>query len=262
MARRITIPVRSFGSEVGTPAIPEVAEWLKGMRGEEADLATYRLSRSLADQESVAVPAAGGMFYGERLSGAFTGMVDGVLVDEPGIDPSAPAADARYVVARRRDAWFALPAPHALGLRDAYIDDEEEFAGVIVAGYARLAREMRDQGVRGHVLVADQADEAELERLAGNRFLFFPRDPGRFDLEVLLEYQDDLILPADDLDRAADLMERFRVRKLILLDAGVDDLLAATALVDPDMLEVGGYCSGEDCPDYWKTLVDRAFIAR
>jgi len=262
MARRITIPVRSFGSEVGMPAVPEVAEWLKGMRGEEADLTTYRLARSLGAQEGVAVPAAGGVFYGERWREAFTGMADGVLVNEPGVDPSALAADARYVRARRKEAWFSLPAPHMLGFRDAYIGDEEEFSGMVAAGYARLAREMRDLGVRGHVLVADRADEIELERLAGNKIVFFPRNPGRFDLELLLEYQGDLILPAGDLDRAADLMERFRVRKLVLLDPEAEDLLAATALVDPDKLEVGGYCPGEGCPDYWKRLVDRAFILR
>lgn len=260
MARRITIQVRSFGSEAGLPAVTEVAEWLKDMRGEEADLMTYRLGRSLGAQEGVAVPAAGGIFYGERWREAFTGMADGVLVGEPGVDSSAVAADARYIRAKRKEAWFSLPAPHMLGFRDAYIGDEEEFAGVIAAGYARLARDMRDLGVRGHILVAERADEAELERLAGNRILFFPRDPGRFDLDLLLEYQDALILPAGDIDRAADIMERFRVRRLILLDP--DDLLVATRLVDPDMLEVGGYCSGEGCPDYWESLVGRAFISR
>lgn len=56
MARQIRIPVRSFGSEVGTPAVPELAEWLKGKRGVEADLTTYRLERSLDGQEGVAVP--------------------------------------------------------------------------------------------------------------------------------------------------------------------------------------------------------------
>lgn len=262
MARRITIPVRSFGSEVRMPTVPELAEWLKGRRGEEADLTTYRLARSLDVQESVAVPTAGGVFYGERWRGAFTGMADGVLVDEPGIEPSAVAADAHFVRARRKDAWFSLPAPHMLGFRDAYIGDEEEFSGMVATSYARLAREMRDLGVQGHVLIADLADEIEIERLAGKKILFFPRNPETFDLELLLEYQGDLILPAKDLDRAEDLMERFRVRKLVLLDPEVEDLLAATALVDPDMIEVGGYCSGEGCPDYWKRLVDRAFIAR
>ena len=111
MARLISIPVRSFGSEVGTPTIQEIAEWLKGKRGEEADLTTYRLEQSLATQEGVAVPATGGLFYGERWRGAFLGMEDGMLVNEPGIDPSAVAADARSVRARRKDVWFSLPAP-------------------------------------------------------------------------------------------------------------------------------------------------------
>lgn len=262
MARLIKIPVRSFGSEVGTPAVTELAEWLKGKRGVEANLTTYRLERSLDGQEGVATPAAGGLFYGERLSGAFLGMEDGVLVGEPGIDPAAVADDARFVRARRKDAWIALPAPHMLGFRDASIGDEEEFSETIASLYARLAREMRDAGVQGHVLVADEADAIELEVLAGRKVLFFPKNPETLDLELLLEYQGTLVLPAAALDRAPDLMDRFRVRKLVLLDAEGEDLAAAAAeLADPDMLEAGGYCK-ESCPDYWKSLVDRAFIPR
>ena len=261
MARRITIPVRSFGSEVGVPTVPELAEWLKEKRGKEADLTTYRLERSLDVQEGVAVPAAGGVFYGERLSAAFLGMADGVLVDEPGIDPSALIADARLIGARRKDAWFSLPAPHMLGFRDGYIGDGEEFSETLATAYARLAREMRDAGVQGHVLVADRADQIELEVLASRKILFFPGEPETFDLELLLEYQGDLILPANDLGRAPGLMERFRGKRLILLDAKENDLAAAAELVDPDMLEAGGYCE-DDCPDYWKSLVERAFIPR
>ena len=261
MARQITIPVRSFGSEVGTPTVQEIAKWLKGKRGEEADLATYRLDRSLDGQEGVAVPAAGGLFYGERLSGAFLGMENGVLVNEPGIDLSAVTADVRQVLAKRKDAWFSLPAPHMLEFRDAYIGDDEEFKETIATAYTRLAREMRDLGVKGHILVADRADPIELEVLAGRKVLFFPRNTTTFDRELLLEYQDNLVLPAKDLNRGPDLMERFRVRKLILLDAGAEDLAAATAFADPDLLEVGGYCE-DGCPEYWKDLVDRAVIPR
>ncbi|WP_301676140.1 hypothetical protein [Methanoculleus methanifontis] len=262
MARRITIPVRSFGSEVGIPAVPELAEWLKEKRGVEADLTTYRLERSLDAQEGVAVPAAGGVFYGERLSGAFLGMENGVLVGEPGIEPAAVTEDARFIRTKCKDAWTALPTPHMLGFRDACMGDEEEFSETIADLYARLAREMRDAGVQGHVLIADEADAIELEMLAGRKVLFFPRNPETFDLELLLEYQDTLVLPAAALGRAFDLMERFRVRKLILLDAEGTDLAAAAAeLADPDLFEAGGYCK-ESCPDYWKSLVDRAFISR
>lgn len=243
------------------PGVPELAEWLKGRKGEEADLTTYRLSRSLDAQEGVAVPAAGGLFYGERWREAFVGMKEGMLVGEPGTDPETVVADARFVRARRKEAWFSLPAPHVLGFRDGYIEDEEEFAETIAAGYARLAREMRDAGVQGHVLVADTADPIELEVLASRKIVFYPRTPGEFDLELLLEYQGDLIIPAKEIGRAEDLMERFRVRRLVLLDPEEEDLAVAAAFADPDMLGVGGYCE-EGCPEYWKSLVDRAFIPR
>ncbi len=261
MARRITIPVRSFGSEVGVPGVPELAGWLRRKRGEEVDLTTYRLDRSIEAQEGVAIPAAGGVFYGERWREAFLGMEDGVLVGEPGIEPSAVIADALYIHTMRKDAWFSLPAPHMLRVSDDYIGDVEEFSETVTAAYARLAREMRDAGVRGHVLIADRADEIELERLAGGKIIFFPRNPETFDLELLLEYQRDLILPAAEVGRAPDLMDQFGVRRLILLDAGAADLAVTRDFADPDMIETGGYCE-EGCPGYWGDLVDRAFIPR
>jgi hypothetical protein len=262
MTRRITIPVRSFGSEVAVPGVSDLAEWLKGRAGEEADLTTYLIERSLDAQSGVEIPAVGGLFYGERWRKGFVGMVDGTLVGEPGIDPSALIADAHYIRARRKGVWFSLPAPHMLGFQDAYIDDDEEFREIIATGYARLAREMRDAGVQGHVLIADQADAIELEVLAGRKILFFPRNLEGFDLELLLEYQDDLILPATCLGQAPDLMEQFRIRRLILLAPETRDLAAAATFTDPDMLEAGGYCCEDDCPRYWKYLVDQAFITR
>lgn len=261
MARRITIPVRSFGSEVDVPGIPELAGWVKKARGVEVDLTTYRLARSLEAQEGVPIPAAGGVFYGERWREAFLGMEDGVLVGEPGIDPSAVIADAQYIHARRKDAWFALPAPHMLGFSDTYMGDVEEFSEMIADAYARLMREMRDVGVRGHVLIADRADEIELERLAAGKIIFFPRNREGFDLELLLEYQGDLILPAAEVSRAPDLMDQFRVRRLILLDAEAGDLATTREFANPDMIELGGYCE-EGCPGYWAELIDRAFIPR
>jgi len=262
MPRRITIPVRSFGSEVGRPDVPELAEWLNRKRGTEVDLTTYRLERSLDAQEGVTIPAAGGLFYSERLMEVFTGMKDGVLVDEPGVESAAATADALFVRERCKDARIALPAPHILGLRDDYIGDREDFSETIADLYSRLIREMRDQGVQGHVLIADTADLIEFERLAGRNVLFFPRDPARFDFELLLEYQDVLILPATDLDRLADLMERFPVRKLVLLDPEEGEVVAATEIVDADSLEVGGYCADTAPGDYWKRLLGRAFISR
>lgn len=255
------MPVRSFGSEVGMPTVPEITGWLKEVKVVEADLTTYRLGRSIDAQEGVTVPAAGGIFYSERLRGAFPGVIDGVLVGEPDVDPAAVVADAHYILTRQKGAWISLPAPHMLGVRDGYIGDEEGFSEAIATSYIRLMREMRDAGVQGHILIADEADAIELDLLAKRKTLFFPRAPETFDLELLLEYQDRLILPAKDLNRAEDLMERFHIKRLILLDAETEDLAAATALADPDMLEVGGYCE-ENCPDYWKRLRERVFILR
>lgn len=145
----------------------------EGKTGTEVDL-TLQNERSLDAQDGVSIPAAGGLFYAERLREVFTSMKDGVLIDEPGVEPAAVTADAPFVRERCKDARIALPAPHIMGFRDDYIGDREEFSETISDLYAGLMRDMRDQGLAGHVLIADP-DLIELERLAGRKVLFFPR---------------------------------------------------------------------------------------
>jgi hypothetical protein len=261
MARRVTIPVRSFGSEVGEPTVEDLAEWVAERRGQAADLVTYNLDRSLCYQTGVDIPAAGGMFYGDRWREAFVGLHDGILTDEPDIEQSEVVADARYATTIRKEVWFALPAPHLLGIEDAYFNDDEEFRELLATQYARLAREMRDAGVKGHVLIADKADEIELEVLADRKITFYPRRWEGFDIETLLEYQGDCIIPAEHLPDAPDLFEKYRIRRLILVNPKSGDLAEATEHVDSDLLLAGGYCE-ENCRDYWESLVAQSFILR
>ncbi len=261
MARRLKIPVRSFGSEVGTPTVEELAEWVAQRRGIGGDLVTCQLEISLEPQGDVDIPCAGGMFYGRRWRDCLVGFREGVLVDEPDIDPREVIDDALALAARRKGVWVSLPAPHLLGLQDAYVGDAEEFQEILAGLYARLAREMRDQGVRGHVLISEAAQEVELDELAARRIVFFPKDPETFDFETLLEYQTELVVLPQQIGTAAELMEEYRIRRLILLNPESGDLAAATEYADPEMLQAGGYCE-RDCTDYWRGVTEQAFIPR
>jgi hypothetical protein len=253
------IPVRSFGSEVSVPSVEGLAAWVARRRGQEADLVTYLLEQSLEAQSGVEIPAAGGLFYATRWLEGLAGFRDGVLVGEPGIEPDLLIGDALRVRGLRKGAWLALPAPHLLGLQDEYIQDEEEFCELVATLYARLAREMRDAGVAGHVLIADEANAIELEVLAKKKIVFFPRKERGFDLEMLLEYQGDLIVPAERLEDAVGLLERYRIRRLVLMNPESDHLAAAASFIDAEMLQAGGYCE-ESCPDYWVRRIEQAFL--
>ncbi|MCC7566375.1 MAG: hypothetical protein KO206_08895 [Methanomicrobiaceae archaeon] len=261
MVKRQNIPVRSFGSEAGTPGVADLAAWVAERRGKAGDLVTYQLGQSLQPQTAVDIPCAGGMFYGRRWRESLLGFRDGVLAEEPGIAPEDVRMDAAEMAAARRGVWCSLPAPHLLGAADGYLGDPDEFSGLLSDLYAGLMREMRDMGVQGHVLIADAVEDAEVEALAGRKAFFYLRQPDRQGLEALLEYQDSAAVPPDLLPIAIGLLEEYRIRRLILLDPKTRDLAAAAAAVDPDMLLAGGYCE-RDCEDYWSAIADRAFILR
>ncbi len=262
MAKRLNIPMRSYGSEVGTPTIEELAAWIAEKRGKSGgDLITYQLETSLAAQQPIEAPCAGGLFYGKRLKGALIGVEGGVLVDEPGLDPRDVTADAAALVARKKGIRVAIPAPHLLGVTDGYIGDPEDFSELLSGLTAHLMREMRDRGVQGHVMIADTADEAELERLAGKKCIFLPQNPERFDLELLLEYQSELPILPRQLPFAVERAEEYSIRRLVLINPTSADLTNAAGYFDPDTLLAGGYCT-EDCSTYWESLAREAFILK
>ncbi len=262
MAKRLDIPVQAYGSEVGTPSVEELAAWIAGRRGRNGgDLITYQLETSLAAQQPIESPCAGGIFYGKRWRDALTGFREGVLQGEPGIDPREVAADARALVTKKKGIQVAVPAPHLLGLTDGYLGNQEEFTELITELYTRLMREMRDAGVQGHVLIADSAETIELESLAGRKCVFFPRDPTAFDLELLLEYQTELPVLPGQLAWAIDRTEEYTIRRMVLMHAESGDLTEAAEYTDPETLRAGGYCE-RDCPRYWQTRLDEAFILK
>ncbi len=259
MAKARRVPVRSFGSEVEITAVKELADWVREQRGSSADLTTYLLDRSLAVQQGVDLPCAGGLCYGDRWLSSLHGIRDRALVQDPDPFTGDVERDALGIVAARKGAWVGIPAPHRLNVRDEYYHDPEECCAALCGAYRDLMRAMRDRGIQGHVILADAPDGCEMEILAGSRAYFVVRDPTADDLEEILEHQPRIAVPPPLLPEAAALQDEYRIRSIALLDPTPEDLAAASELLDPGRIETGGYCA-EECRGYWEHLVERSLI--
>lgn len=255
------IPVRSYGSEVPEPEPRDLTGWIEKRKGIGGDLTSYLLEESLEPQEGVDVPCAGGRIYRARVLESIGGREGETLAREPSAETALVEEDARWGASRRKGLLFCLPAPHLLGIRDAYYHDREEFCEGLAGCYRQILRAMRDAGAGGHVLLGETVHEEELEHLAGPRTSFFFPDLTEEDLPVLLEAQGIIAVPRELLPGALDLLDEFEMRHLAVVDGRAEDLSAVLEYLDPDQVSLGGYCR-EDCTRYWKELADRAVIPR
>ncbi len=256
------LPTRAFGAEPGMPDVPALAEWVARRRecGEEGDLTTYLLERALAPQvdATIATPCSGGRFYGGRLLSSFTGIEDCVIRGETGISDSTIAADSTELALLKKGVWCALPAPHILNITDDYYGNEEEANGAVADLYSSAMRTMRDAGIAGHVLICDRTDDTELAALSRQKVFFFHPEPGRGDLEVLLEHQRRIAVDKAHLQAAFDLSGEFELRQIVIVDADSESIALALSHLDPDQVVIGGYCT-TSCESYWKDLVKGAY---
>jgi hypothetical protein len=262
MVKRQKVPTRSMGSEGEDPDIQRLAAWVSERRGVPGDLTTYLLERSLLPQGDIDTPCAGGEFYRTRWLACIEGITGEVITGELDSAPAEVILDAVRITSLRKGAWAAIPAPSLLGITDRYYDDPDEVYLGLTRAYTRLMREMRDAGIRGHVLVAGEGLNAiELERLSGYLAFFYLREPGKEQLSLLLEYQQQVALPPALLPRLLKLREEYDIQKVILMDPEQGDLEAATEQFDQGEILSGGYCRGE-CDTYWSALAERAYVIR
>src|SRR4030042_3469759 len=145
MVKRLKLGTRALGAEPGRPDVPALATWIAGHRGTPADIITYLLDRSLSPQLSAGImsPCAGGRFYRDRIMACMQGTEDGKATDEISLDPNEIIQDTEGIVAQKKGAWCALPAPHILGITDAFYNDEEEWNDALTGFYRILMRSMR-----------------------------------------------------------------------------------------------------------------------
>ncbi len=241
------------------PDIPMLAAWVAEHRGKSGDLISFRLDQSLTPQISagITMPCSGGKFYQDRIMACLDGIQDNQAVDEISIRTSAIIEDAVSIVAQKKGVWCALPAPHTLGIRDSYYDDEDEWTDAITGVYRNLMRSMRDAGINGHVLICDKVDDAEISSLARQKVFFFQPEPDRDGLQSLMEYQRQVAISPAQLDIVFDIANEYELHEIIILDTDKASIAVALSHLDPDQVVVGGYCRG-DCEKYWRSIVEYA----
>lgn len=265
MAKIVPLPTRAFGAEPGVPDIAALARWIADHRGTAADLLAYRLDTSLAPQLAAGItsPCAGGLFCRDRVLGQLTGLnkKQDTATGEIDMEGTALAEDAAMLAAQKKKIWCALPAPHALGITDAYYEDEEEWEDALARAYQRIMRDMRDAGIGGHVLVCKQADEQEIAALARQNVFFFVPGATKTDLGTLMEYQRVVAVNPTHLDDTFDLANEYDLHQLIVMDPDEDAIRCALSHLDPDQVVAGGYCTDE-CATYWEKLVKSALYRK
>jgi len=259
MVKRLKLGTRALGAEPGRPDVPALATWIAGHRGTPADIITYQLDQSLSPQLSAGImsPCAGGRFYRDRVMACMQGIEDGKATAEISLNPNEIIQDAAGIVAQKKGAWCALPAPHVLGITDAFYDDEEEWNDALNGFYRILMRSMRDAGITGHVLICNTLEEPEIASLVRQNVFFFLQEPDRDDLAVLMEHQRQVAVSRDRLDTLLDLTGEYDVRKIILVDPDSASINRALSCFDPDQIIAGGYCTGS-CEEYWNNIVKQA----
>jgi hypothetical protein len=259
MAKRHKLATRAFGAEPGMPDVAGLTGWIAKHRGLTADIITYLLDQSISPQVSaeIGVPCAGGKFYAERVRQCIDGVRDNRAVGELHVDTPAITEDAAGIVVQKKGAWCALPAPHILGIEDAYYNDNDEWSAAICDAYRTIMRTMRDTGIAGHILIAERINHAEMTALARQNVFFFTPAPSREDLAILMEYQDQVAVRKDLVQAVFDLTDEYTLRKIFIIDPDPAAIGLALSHLDPDQVVAGGYCVAER-GDYWKDLVSSA----
>ena len=259
MVKRLKLVTRAFGAELSMPDIAALAMWIAEHRGIYADIITYLLDQSLAPQLSAGIttPCAGGVFYKNRIMEYLLGVDDGKATDEIGLNPKVFTEDAAGIIVQKKNTWCAMPAPHVLGIRDIYYNDEEEWNDAITGAYRTLMRLMRDVGISGHVLICNTIHESEITSLSMQKVFFFQPEPDSESLACLMEHQHQIAISRDKLDIVLNLSTEYDIRKIIIVDPDQESIARVLSCLDPDQISAGGYCT-DTCEDYWKKLVDSA----
>jgi hypothetical protein len=248
----------AYGGEPTTPDILAVSTFLREKKEYTTrcfDLISYQLvTQILAEKEAgIEVIGAGGLFVKSRLDEAF-------LYDEEWhlVDPIWCMHDAELIHHLSKYSNYCIPAPSILSP-----ENEAESYYSLCEQYKAMMREMRDAGVRGHVLTATHVDEIACEKLIGRRVsMFLTRGSKKEDIECLLEYQHSIALY--DSSMLESLLDQYSITSVTLMDPTISDLQTATDLMDREKIWIGGYNDreGEDENkmelSYWSEVMKRA----
>ncbi|HWQ63707.1 MAG TPA: hypothetical protein VN429_04765 [Methanospirillum sp.] len=254
MAKKIRLKTISLGSEPDQPDMDELTCFIRSMKGQEADLTTYYLIRSLEKQLEAGIlsPAGGGMFMQSRFEDALTCSHEGCQVNTLVFEE-----DAQVMIKTAGQVTSVLPSPGVLpGSPDP--EDEEAFAE-FCDGYAKILRNMRDQKITGHILHAKEVSLIEAELLSSRKTIFVIPDGTIAAQSELLEVQSTIALTSNRVQFLDELIDQFDIRNLILIEPNEEGFKRVLKHLDPEKIQVGGYGRGED-KQYWKRIADSAEI--
>ena len=251
--RTCTFPVRSLGSALpAVPDIPVLSAWIMSRCGQETDLTTWNIETTLSDQlPLVEFPAAGGEFYADRLSDAFTNVREGKFIREFDLDMHTILADVGLVNSLKKHCWWSLPSPSALDISDAYFGDVEECKDSLSETICSLCRLMRDSGIPGHILTAEAPEEIELEYFSGKRFLWVVPDDH---LETILDVQRDIVISKEGTARLPELLDSYEIRRVYVRDPDAESLMTVLRHFDPEYVNVCGVAPEAERAPYWEEL--------
>jgi len=252
MVKKIRLKTISLGSEPYQPDIEELTGFIRTMKGQEVDLISYYLTRSLKEQVAAGIssPAGGGLFMQSRFERALT-----YSPEECHVDPSDFVADAKLMTYISSPVWSVLPAPSLIqGSPDP--DDEEEYARYCDL-FSRILRSMRDHFISGHIFLARDVFPIDVEFLASQKTTFLIPDGTMEAQSKLLEFQSQIALTNNHVSFIDDLIDQYEIRTLILIDPSEEGYKIALKYLDPDQILVGGYGSGSE-KEYWKKVAEGA----
>ncbi|PWR71975.1 hypothetical protein [Methanospirillum lacunae] len=254
MAKKIRLKTISLGSEPDQPDMDELTCFIRSMKGQEADLTTYYLIRSLEKQLEAGItsPACGGRFMQSRFEDALICSPEGCHVST-----SVFEDDARVMIKTAGPVASVLPSPGLLP-ESPDPEDEEAFAEFCDV-YAKILRNMRDQKITGHILHAKEVSMIEAEHLSSRKTIFVIPDGTFVAQSGLLEFQSTIALSRTRVKFLDELIDQFDIRRLILVDPNEEGFKKALQHLDPEKIQVGGYGKGED-RQYWKCIADSAEI--
>jgi hypothetical protein len=254
LMRELSFRVRSLGSiKPVVPAVDELGDWAKRHAGASVDITTWEVEKTIKSQRpGIFFPAAGGMWYCDRIFAAFSNVFQQSISGEFDLQTTDISADCVIATEIQRGCWWALPSPQALHLTDGYFGDEDVAFEAIVTTMERVCRVMRDNGISGHVLLYDGTPDAiDLEHFFGRQFLRYV--PDAF-LETVLEVQRDIVLPADTVSRLTELVDCYIIRRVYVAEPTIEALAEVCRLFDPDDVFCAGTAPRESQETYWKNL--------
>ena len=255
MGKKFQFKTISLGSEPEIPSVDELASIIAKYKGSDADLITFQMICSCNYQQEADIneQGVGGKFSTPRIQNALSWDADSGAIT----DISMLVQDYSGLIRKGSILRSIHESPGKFD-NSPPTDDEDSFSEYCRA-YSKILRSLRDIGIYGHVILTKNPVQIELELLSDTKSLIHVQEPNPEQLEELLEYTSKLIIPGDYFVVIPDLMERYDIRDLILVNPEKQGLINSLEYFDPEKIQIAGYAKGDE-GSFWKQLKDSSFI--